>query len=421
MMKTRFGWLRVLEVWLLLLTSSAKGAELPYFYQGTNAFGMGGAHTAIANDGFSLWANPAGIARVRKARSRARINLLRLPELTGGYNNKGRSLVSAVRSDGDLEAKVEKVVEAVAGDQNDFAGSAAWSRAAGGAIGFLDVPRHSPWVVGAMSHTTAKVVGDGSNAADPNAAVELVSDTFAVVGMAVSNRTNRVNLGVQLRQISRFGYEDKMLVATLAEGNFNSIKDQVLNQSNQLAATALDIGFMATLADFWFPTVGLAAYNLPGGCVANYLNPYTQSRQTVCGTVYSGLIQNPDSLHLVDPTDLRAGVSITPRMSRKLAIRFAVDMHHLTLSPDNVSFYGLDGIPVQKQLHAGVEIVIGNPLTINPVSLRFGMNQGLTTKGVSLHLGWFTLEFAEYGVDVASGATAREDKRRQITLSMDIH
>ena len=399
-----------------------QAAELPYFYTATSAFGMGGAHTAISNDGFSPWTNPAGISRIRKNRSRKTLNLIRMPEITAATNQKGQQFVSAIRGNGDEAEKIANITSAVAGDQNSFAGSAAYSSIATGVLGFMDIPRHSPWVLGAMTHSHSKIISDSPSTTNPGATVEFVSDTFGILGMAFTNRTNRVNAGIQIRQISRFGYEDKMEIATLAAGDFNALKDTFLKDSNQLSATAVDFGFMATLADFWFPTIGLAAYNLPvSGCVENYLNPYTQTRQTVCGTVYSGTIQNPESLHLVDPTDLRAGISITPRLSRKFAFRFAVDMHHIVVTPDNKSYYGLDGIGFQKQLHGGVEIVIGNPITINPVSFRFGMNQGITTYGASLRLGWLSLEFASYGVDTSASVASVEDRRNQATIAIDLN
>lgn len=402
--------------------SRLQAAELPYFYPATSAFGMGGAHTAISNDGFSPWTNPAGISRIRKNRSRKNVNLIRIPEITATTNQKGQQFVSAVRGNADEAEKIAQIASAVAGDQNSFAGSAAYSSAATGSLSFMDIPRHRPWVLGAMTHSHAKIVSDSPSATNPGATVEFVSDTFGIVGMAFTNRTNRVNAGIQVRQISRFGYEDKMEIAALASGDFNALKDTFLKESNQLSATAVDFGFMATLADFWFPTIGLAAYNLPiGGCVENYLNPYTQTRQTICGTVYSGTIQNPESLHLVDPTDLRAGMSITPRLSRKFAFRFAMDMHHIVVTPDNKSYYGLDGVGFQKQLHGGVEVVIGNPITINPVSFRFGMSQGLTTYGASLHLGWLSLEFASYGVDTSADVTSAEDRRSQVTVAIDLN
>src|SRR5690606_5221140 len=130
---------------------------------------------------------------------------------------------------------------------------------------------------------------------------------------------------------------------------------------------------------------GISVLNLPTGCRENYLNPFTEKRETVCGTAYSGSFGNEDALSTVDPVDIRAGVSITPRLSRKLAMRFALDAHHLAyVSGEQI--YGLQGIEASKLVHAGVELFVGNPLLIPPVAVRAGYNQGFVTMGASLNL-----------------------------------
>ena len=194
------------------------------------------------------------------------------------------------------------------------------------------------------------------------------------------------------------------------------MKERLENDSNKSTATGIDFGMMATLADFWFPTIGVSVLNLPVGCRDDYLNPFTEKRETVCGTVYQGDFGNEDALSTVDPTDIRVGFSIITRMTRKINLRFALDAHNLAFQ-SGTSNYGLGGIEVSKMLHAGVELFVGNPLLIPPISFRSGYSQGFATFGVSLNLKLFSIDVASYGTDVSSSDTPNEDRRYMASIT----
>ena len=55
------------------------------------------------------------------------------------------------------------------------------------------------------------------------------------------------------------------------------------------------------------------------------------TRQEVCGTVYQGEVKNKDALALVDPMNLMVGISMTPRITRNVGFRVALEMHNINL------------------------------------------------------------------------------------------
>jgi hypothetical protein len=266
-----------------------------------------------------------------------------------------------------------------------------------------------------MSHTTTKVVIDKSN---PDVArVTTISDLGATTGIGWSNKTNRLNLGIQIRPTQRFSFDDKLPITTITDRN--AMKEAIENSSNSGVGLGVDVGAMYTVADFWFPTIGVAVRNLPTGCQDDYLNPYDERRHSVCGTTYSGSINNPEALSTVDPTDLRIGVSITPRIEKKLALRLALDVQSLALT-DGQNQYGLPGMSPAKQIHGGLELFFGNPLLIPPLSLRVGYGYGFITSGFSIRLPAFHLAFTSYGEDVSQTKSPKEDRRYLATISFEL-
>jgi hypothetical protein len=290
-----------------------------------------------------------------------------------------------------------------------------WARAATNPIAIFEPSRDAPMVFGLFSNNTTKVVIDKDATDVANA--EVVSDMGINLGFGFSNRTNQRNFGIQIRPTYRYAFEDKVTIGTLIDKD--ALKSAVETQSNKGSAVALDFGGMWTLSDFWYPTLGFAVLNAPSGCVDNYLNPFDETRHRVCGTVYRGDINNAESLSIIDPMDLRLGLSITPRLSRDMGIRFAVDGHHLYYD-DGQSSYGYPGVDPLKQLHGGMELFFGNPLELNPAAVRVGFSQGFMTFGASFRLGFLSMQFASYGQDISSTNTPREDRRYlgEITLEL---
>ncbi|MGE0172817.1 MAG: hypothetical protein AB7T49_08530 [Oligoflexales bacterium] len=390
-----------LTLYLLVCFTGFEAAaqEIPEGFVTVRPNAMGGAFTAIANDENAIWTNPAGIARIRKARSRSAVHSVRFPNLIVGANTSGQTFYKALQENGDESA------DTLSENSDKLSENPLWAVTSAFPMMMLELGS-MPAATGAFTHTTIKAVVDKESS--DQADTQIISDTGGVATLAFTNKTNRFNVGLQLRYVGRYAYEDTVPLATLSDRQ--ALQAEFKENANRSAALAADFGLMWTLADFWFPTIGVAVLNLPQGCRDNYLNPYSKLRETICGTVFTGSFGNEDALSTVDPTDIRFGVSITPRIHRKLAIRIGLDMHHFHFASGDAN-YGYSDIPMLKRTHVGVELVFGNPILPSPFSISMGANQGFYTMGASLRLPYFSLDFASFGKDVSNTDSPEEDRR----------
>ena len=384
--------------------------EIPEHYHPARPNGIGGAFTAIANDENAVWTNPAGISRIRKPRTRRAVNLVRFPNVMVGANTKSRTFYNSLK--GSAEASD---IGNVVSETESLGDNPLWAMGSAFPMMMVDIGSF-PSVIGGYLATTIKSVVDDSSKPDPLARTEAISDVGAVFSMAWTNRTNRINFGIQARSIKRYAFEDYVPVSLLADNE--GMKKKLQNESNTSSALALDAGFLWTFSDFWFPTLGIAVLNLPSGCKSDYLNPFSKKRENVCGTKFSGNFSNPDAISVLDPTDIRFGLSITPRFSRKFAARIAFDIHHFFYQLGD-QYLGFNGVDTLKLVHGGIEFFIGNPLLPAPFSVSVGINQGYYSMGGTFRWKFITFEIASFGRDVSSTATPKEDRRTVGSLSFD--
>ena len=391
--------------------------ELRENYLGVRPAGMGNATTSFSDDENSVWTNPAGIARVRKARSRHPFSLLTMPSIIVGGNAGGQKFIA--KSTGKSLSAGAEVLEGILSEASSNQAQSIWVRVSNTMIGFFDAPRGSPWAVGLITNVMSKIRPEGSSSsvADAVTVVDSTTDVGGVLTMGWTNRSNRINFALQLRPTMRYGFYDKIPLADLLP----KFKTKIKEESNNGLGIGADLGFIWTIADYWFPSIGVAVKNLPTGCIDNYLNAFEEKRQKVCGTKYGGTVNNQESPYLLDPTDVRVGLSISPRLGRKLTLRFSADLHHLYISPDNKTYYGLPGVEPIKNLHGGAELYFGNPLAVAPFSLRVGFNQGFSSFGGTLRLGSLVMEAAMIETDISSDPSGEKDQRFLANLSLQFY
>ena len=80
---------KIILIAFALCANSLTAIEVPQHYTPVRPNALGGAFTAIANDENAIWTNPAGISRVRKARSRKTTNIVSFPNAVAGANADG--------------------------------------------------------------------------------------------------------------------------------------------------------------------------------------------------------------------------------------------------------------------------------------------------------------------------------------------
>lgn len=408
MLRHHLGALGLICAGMLALPSLARAQEIPESFTPIRPQGIGGAFTAIANDENAVWTNPAGLARGRKPRRRSAINLVKAPNIIVGANTASRDFIQGLNSNSDSSD-----LSQISDQADNLKEKPFWATTAIFPLITFDAG-DAPSIAGVYSNTTIQSVVDDDNA--DLAKTSAISDLGAVYGMAFTDKTHSVSAGVVARYVARYAYEDKLPLADLKSGK--ALQAKIKDGSNRSSALGVDLGFLWTVADFWFPTIGLSILNAPTGCKDDYLNPFSKKREKVCGTVFKGNFENPEAISTVDPTDVRFGLSMTPRFSNKLAARVALDLHHLpvTVGEDH---YGLEGIAPLKQLHAGIELFVGNPLERSPFTLAMGLSQGYFTFGTTVEIGILSLQFSTYGRDISSTSTPKEDRRMLLGLSMD--
>jgi len=392
---------------ILAFCSSSAFAELPDFYPTSRAQGMGNTSTAVANDDAAIWTNPAGVARVRKARSRSSLHLVQIPNFVYSANAAGQTYFS------DLRASSEESVANLSGAGATI-DKPAYFRMGSAPTMLFDLGKNNPMAFGLFTNHTARIATDDSDLTQ--AQVNSVTDVGGVYTIAFANKSNRINFGLNIRPGMRYAYEGSVPAEEVA--NKSAVLKQIQKESAKGTGLGVDAGAMFTLADFWFPTLGIAVRNLPTGCKEAYLNPYTEERQEICGTLYALGDKGEDSLAAVDPMDIRVGAAITPRLTRKLNFRFTAEAQHLYLQ-SGTKYYGLPGADSAKLAHAGIEFLWGNPMDPDPIIvLRAGSNQTFVTFGATLNLGIFSLDFASYGVDISNTSSPEEDRRTTFGMSM---
>ncbi len=406
---TTMGFFVTTAFFYWLLPAEDTRAEVPEGYVTPRPMGMGGAFTAVANDESAFWTNPAGIARSRKARSREGVHIMKMPNLTLGANAASRSFYAAIA--GTTSSGVADVI--ASSDLNE--NKPFYARAAAFPVVLFDAGKNAPAGFGVFENSSMRIYIDKDTPTD--ARISAITDVGTNIGYAFTSPSNRVSLGFNLRPTYRYAYEDTAPSNELKSKT--ALYKRVKRDSNRGLGIGADLGFLYTLADFWFPTIGVAIRNFPTGCKDDYLNPFTEKRQKICGTLYTGSSGNPEALSVLDPTDTRIGLSISPRIAKDFGIRFAADVQNLYFGTSS-AYYGLPGLDISKLLHGGVEIFSGNPLERSRFSLQVGANQGFVTFGMTINSTIGSLEFASYATDVSNTVKRVEDRRYVASLSLSL-
>ena len=409
------------------------------------AAAMGGAYTAIANDDSAPFTNPAGIARIKKARSRNSFQLLRAPQFFVGSNSidnyaelaslQGRHLLSAQGWNEDIDGpflkfdnladgmpELDELDEALVKLFKDDYEGTVWGRFDLGFLSIFEIEKGLPISLGlymtsegSLSINDASVASGSDVSSSSFVKYSDIINIMPVLGASFSNKSKRLNFGLQIRPILRYSYDGTNQISTY--GDAATITEEITNNSNEDSAVAYDMGFLWTLADFWYPTLGIAVFNIPSGCKTDYLNPYDQTAQEICGTYFqSDSTVDKNALANLDPTDIRLGVSISPRLARKMAIRMAFDYHFIEYGSDG-TYYGLPNIPTIQKTHFGLEFYLGTPVEMPSFRAKIGLNQGQLSIGTYIDLDYIKIDLASYGLDQSINNSPNPDRRTVLSIS----
>jgi hypothetical protein len=414
---------------LLWAASTASAGELPRDWNDIRVAGMGGSATAASIDESAPFYNPAGLGRIRNPRSREFLHILSVPGLMIGGNSMAlKGINAAIFSD----AEVPKSTSAAADAPTDYLDKDRFGRVLSKAVenpgdpmygevqlfpvGVMGSRGQATWIVGMpmRSEFTLGVIDKNDTS---KAYINSKTAIGALVGLGNTSRTGTLSYGVSVRPNYRYSYEDYEY--STSQGSFAKFKNTVRTKGNTTTGFQTDVGAMFILPDYWFPTVGVAIRNIPTGCVDKYKNPVTGKSYTMCGSLRTGDTKG-NTADAVDPTEVRAGVSITPRIrsgGARINFRLSVDAYPLPIQYQGNN-YGFTDLNINDILHAGAELFFGNPLGTQSVAVRAGTYGSDMSIGASVKLFFVELEYATYpGYAALPGASTKRDRRHLIGLS----
>ncbi len=370
--------------------------------------GRGFSTAATSTSSEAVFANPAGLSRMRNPRSRDGLHEVNFPRitLTGSERSLGKLGDALGDPQGTTSNPLPEALRAAEPNGNSelrFETRVFPSLVFGGKSA-------ATWLVGAFSDSRTTLVRQTGSEAGRH---EVTRDTTigGVLGVSASSRSGTVSYGLSVRPNARYysRVADVMMLPETSPADPTSLAGL-----QRTLGVGIDAGLLFTAADFWLPTLGLVVRNLPLGCVAAIEHPYAKSSSTICGARRSGAIQSGEIRTQVDPTEVRLGVSMTPRFRlgpERLNLRLSAEASPLVVPLGDAS-YGLPDVPLESLLKAGAELYFGHPLIQNSFAIRSGVSDGEATWGVSIGLSFVSIDYASFArrkvFDDRSNTTTRQ-------------
>lgn len=367
---------------------------------------LGGSQTAHADNEDALFANPAMLSRTRNPRSKATIDTIDAPRLSLGGN---ATLLNSLKGQGSSpNVWLKNLANQSTGQRSFFEiQSFPWL--------VMGERRGPTYFVGLPMRTTILASPSGDEGLSRNLSTETTAT--AALSVVLLSRKRTVSLGLTVRPNMRWSSAQEVLLTDVVSSKklFSDIKANTYKTTG----TAIDLGVSFTAGDYWLPTFGLSILNLPTGCVDGFRNPATGKLQSICGSKRSGETSDAIDGTRLDPTEIRAGLSIIPRFRlgrTKLNLKISGDLYPLPVT-SNGKNYGFQDVNINQLAHAGVEIYAGNALKSSTFSIRLGLNETRVSYGVLLPLPHFTLEATTYDAAVYSNSKLGKERRHLIGIS----
>jgi hypothetical protein len=377
---------------LILLSWEGKSAaqDLPRDWTSLRHAGTGFATVTTSNDSESAFANPAGLARMRNPRSRDSIHEIQFPRISIEGPEPQMDLISNTlfTSPEELFPKIGSKLEGKSGNFEQF----------------FSVNTYPSVVFGGKSKPTFLIGLYGTSgvtirrdAAQEAGLFDLTQETTigATLGLAGVTRAGTLAYGLSIRPNARY-------IKATENNTFGP--DQPPNpqtsvlKMDRTVSVGLDAGMLFTAADFWLPTFGLAIRNIPLGCADAITNPFTGQSERICGAKRQGKSADGLPRTQLDPTELRAGLSITPRFrvgKDKLNLRISGEASPIAIANGD-TIYGIQNVPLEQMLKAGLEVFFGHPLMLSGFALRAGVFNAEPTWGLTTALYALQIEYASY-------------------------
>lgn len=221
-------------LFLFTVSSESNAAELHQTWSSVRAMGMGGAYTAVVDDGDALFYNPAALSKVSGVEW-----TIMDPRI--GVNGPQALEVAAIASSGST----------LADTLTDLYGKAIWV-GGGGKTSFV-MPNF-----GFAAFSNGDVGVNLQNPAFPELNLNYVFDYGIALGGAIDFIPNVWSIGLVAKRLNRTGTNLPVGPSVLASLDIESIKDQLKNRGT---GYGLDIGTMLTIPSPIQPTLSFSIRN----------------------------------------------------------------------------------------------------------------------------------------------------------------
>ena len=357
---------------LFIFSSSAFGFDYPYTMRSPKALLMGDAYTAINDDEYSLFYNPATLGRHKHD--------LTLHPFSGQ--------ISATNVLKDMDRF------------NNFP-----STATGAADVLMDYPVHAGagfapgfklFNFGLSVYTSQSFDALLRNKAHPMLDLDLRSDKGVVMGFAVpigpgrlskkSSSGSQTSFGVGTKYIERTGVKDTLSLAgpTVIDALGQSEIEQLLNSLGKVKGRGwgFDAGFEHVMRE------------------GNSQLIFGLSALDITGTEYT-VNSNPDKLKVANTKD---------QVNLGMAAGQDFSLFHYVVSADVRA--------LNEQMEFGRRVRLGAQLGIPGITLMAGLNSGYYSYGAELDLAFMKITTGFYDVELGSKYKQTKSSRFIIYLSL---
>ena len=396
---------------LFLFENKTVAQYMPTDWQSNEAGGQGDSITAWANNGgAAIFYNPAGLSLLHNRRSKSILDDARAP------------LPDEIEANAQMLTQMQYDPNQWSKDLLDSAFKNP------GQPSYLSIQAF-PYVLLGGKNTPAFLIGfpvRSENSAifiDPaspnNATVNSINTASGALAIAYATKLGGFRWGISARPNYRVQYETQTYDYT-GDLSTKTYANTVGNNGIKTTAIGLDAGFMMTLSDYWFPTIGASVRNIPTGCIDNYIDPITYKVEKMCGSIRKGGTELSPNESQIDPTEIRAGVAVTPRgrIGRTVInLRLSADVYPIPIK-NGERYYGIPSVETANLIHAGGELFFGSALSKTKFAVRGGYMNQEASWGASMDLYLFELGYSSYvatsAVQDLTATIIKYSERRQL-------
>lgn len=348
---------------LVWLTHIANGELVRNNFEGVRPTGMGNAFLALADDANAIWYNPAGLARIKKAH----VNLFDF--ILGADSLDTASRIGDAVFNGNYKDLYRTDTQFVR-----FS-----------ALPSLIVP-----YFGLSIYDNIFGFADLGNLTQGTVDIYAFNDLAVIGGIGIP-LGDYLSIGFSVRAIQRSGIDATLSVSDLMTKlgtNPNNFLANVYNELKKLAGTGWGVG----------ANVG-AILRVPLATQS----PKFQLAATVedVGRTTFKKMGGPSPPPPIEPS-FHAGAALLYTLGKRTSLNFVLDSRHL-----------LEDLPINKMMHAGVELKAG------PFGFRLGAHQGYPTAGLSIETPPHTrIYFSTYAVELGDDWWERDQRWYLLQLNI---